>query len=199
MSTVSNTTQTQNQTSQNATRTAKSGDDLGKDDFMKLLVTQLQYQDPMKPMEDKEFIAQMAQFSALEQMQNLNTTLSKSQATETLGKYVSWSDDTGTIQSGIVDGVKIVNGKTQLTVGDKTVDIEKISSIVDPLTSFQQMQNIMNAQTTNMIGKKIYWKDEQNNEQSGVVTAVKYVNGQGQLMIGDKTVTLDKVIKVEAA
>ncbi|MTI57300.1 flagellar hook capping FlgD N-terminal domain-containing protein [Geosporobacter ferrireducens] len=48
--------------------------ELDKDAFLQLLVTQLRYQDPLNPMDDKEFVAQMAQFSALEQMQNLNKT-----------------------------------------------------------------------------------------------------------------------------
>lgn len=56
--------------------------DLGKDSFLKLLTTQLANQDPLNPMEDKEFIAQLAQFNSLEQMQNLNKNI------ETLGEGV---------------------------------------------------------------------------------------------------------------
>jgi flagellar basal-body rod modification protein FlgD len=74
-------------------RTAQQ--DLGKDDFLKILMTQLQNQDPTKPMEDKQFIAQMAQFSTLEQMNNmsenfaqLNAKLQSSQAMNMLGKSV---------------------------------------------------------------------------------------------------------------
>ena len=48
---------------------------LGRDSFLRLLVTQLQHQDPMKPQADGEFIAQLAQFSSLEQLQQMQSTL----------------------------------------------------------------------------------------------------------------------------
>ena len=76
-----------------------SGSNLDKEAFLLLLVTQFQYQDPLNPMDDKEFISQMAQFSSLEQMMNLNESMqgitdavnnqSMFNATSYIGKYVT--------------------------------------------------------------------------------------------------------------
>ncbi|MFB4162670.1 flagellar hook assembly protein FlgD [Alteribacillus sp. JSM 102045] len=73
---------------------------LGKDDFLKILMAQLQNQDPLNPMEDKEFVAQMAQFSSLEQMTNMTSAIDKFvkahesgslvQHSELIGKNVIW-------------------------------------------------------------------------------------------------------------
>jgi flagellar basal-body rod modification protein FlgD len=63
---------------------------LGQDQFLALLVTQLQHQDPTQPMDDMQFIAQLAQFSSLEQMQQMNTTLSG--IAQMLGSDTSKSD-----------------------------------------------------------------------------------------------------------
>ncbi|HEY9899739.1 MAG TPA: flagellar hook capping FlgD N-terminal domain-containing protein [Pantanalinema sp.] len=102
--------------------TTKKNSDLGKNDFLKLLVTQLRFQDPMNPMEDKEFIAQMAQFSSLEEMQNLSKTLSQqaelgqlSQASGLIGKKVAVRTDDAHFAGQVVEARR-VDGAIKLMV-----------------------------------------------------------------------------------
>jgi len=59
-------------------KTTSGTSELGKDEFLQLLVTQLKYQDPLEPMDNTEYISQLAQFSTLEYMGNMNTTMSNS-------------------------------------------------------------------------------------------------------------------------
>ena len=126
--------------------------ELGKDDFLKLLVTQVRYQDPLKPTEDKEFIAQLAQFSSLEQMQNLNTSFSSlanmqnslftasvmGQAVSLIGRQVEGVENEQTF-SGLVNGMKIVDGVPKILVDGQEVNISSISKITIPPTSTQEV------------------------------------------------------------
>ncbi len=107
---------------------------LDKDDFMKILITQLQHQDPTKPMEDREFIAQMAQFSSLEQMTNmsrqfteLTATLKGAQAMNLIGREVEIVSGDSTV-SGIVEAVT-GGAYPQILVDGAYFDYEDISKV----------------------------------------------------------------------
>ena len=112
----------------------KTSNELGKDDFLKLLITQLSNQDPTNPMENTEFISQMAQFSSLEQMTNMSTSFSKmasfinsSEAASTLGKTVELKIGY-TTTTGIVEGATL-GENPQILVNGMYYSMDKIAAI----------------------------------------------------------------------
>src|SRR3954465_7887117 len=120
-----------------ASSSKKADQILGKDDFLKLMVAQMKNQDPMNPSDDKDNIAQMAQFSSLEQITNLATATQKladsMQTTQTLGLIghtVSYKGADGTLTTGTVSQVDVAGGTPSLTVGDqKDVDPTVVTSV----------------------------------------------------------------------
>ena len=166
MSTVSDVTGAASSTT---ATTSKTSNVLGKDDFLKLLVTQLQNQDPLNPTSDQDFIAQMAQFSSLEQMQNMNTSLLTSQASTLIGKTVSWTGDDSQIHGGVVQGVSMVNGQPKLVVDEPFLatssDGKTVQLLSDPT------------------GKTIQWKDSAGTTYSGYVAKVQIVDGVPQITV----------------
>ena len=130
-----------------APTTTTAGKSLGKQDFLKLLMAQLQNQDPMKPMDDTQMIAQMAQFSALEASQQLNSTMQTSnnmqtvlQAGALIGKYIQANQSDGTRTTGAVTsvGLTTTNGVTSPTIQINGTDVDystitKVSST--PITT----------------------------------------------------------------
>jgi len=118
------------------------GNAVKKDDFLKMLVTQLQYQDPLKPMENTEFTTQLAQFSSLEQLTSINDALSQLKMTSQIqdqglaasliGKTVEaeGSSVTDPVITGKVTEVQFNdNGEPILIVGTNQVPLSKISKI----------------------------------------------------------------------
>jgi flagellar basal-body rod modification protein FlgD len=118
------------------TSTKKSS--LDSQDFMKLLAVQFQHQDPMKPMEDTAFIAQMAQFTSLEQSNSLVQQITQLNARQDvvaansyLGHQVTLSDGKGGIVTGLVSGVEMVGSSPRLVVGDYTYPLSAVL-LVEP-------------------------------------------------------------------
>src|SRR3954452_1439522 len=121
-----------------ASSTKKADQALGKDDFLKLMVAQMKNQDPMNPSDDKDNIAQMAQFSSLEQITNLaNATqelanrMSLTQNVGLIGHNVTYAGADGTTVSGTVDGLSLdKSGAATLSVAGHTgVDPTSITSV----------------------------------------------------------------------
>lgn len=128
----------QQNTNSNTIETEKvaSGNGLDKEAFLKLLVAQMQYQDPLEPTSNTEYISQFATFSELEAMQNVGSVVTQQMGADLVGKEVilkTTSKTTGetTTFSGIVDYVTIESGKTYLSVGDEIYSIDDLESIVD--------------------------------------------------------------------
>ena len=115
---------------------------LGKDAFLNLLVTQLRNQNPLEPLSNTEYIAQMAQFTSVEQLMNVAeavTALRNSLgiASGLIGLSVEWSEldqTTGQLVTyrGIVDSIVVREGETLAKVGDKELSLDLIQSISFP-------------------------------------------------------------------
>ena len=102
---------------------------LGKEAFLQLLVAQMQYQDPLNPSSDTEWVSQMAQFSSLEQMQNLNATMTNAQAFSLVGQTVEVTTDNGNIE-GVVDYVNISDGTAYVSINGTTYEYSKVNSVI---------------------------------------------------------------------
>ncbi len=114
---------------------------LGKDDFLKLLVAQLQHQDPGNPMDSSQFMGQLAQFSSLEQMTNVASSIDKltaatsvAQSVGLIGHDLIFDRADGTVGRGVADGILMQNGQVTVDVAGESISPDAITA-VGPLVS----------------------------------------------------------------
>jgi flagellar basal-body rod modification protein FlgD len=126
-------------TSTAATAAAKTKED--KDMFLKLLVAQLKYQDPSKPADTTQFMAQTAQFSALETMQEVAASRgsmvaaqNKLQASALVGQTVSYTGEDGTVKTGSVKSVSFTQGSAGGTAGEPVLNVDGVSVVLSKVT-----------------------------------------------------------------
>lgn len=139
---VANATANQAQTTVNQSVSA-SGARVNSAQFMQLLTTQLKNQNPFDPVADTEFLAQLAQFSTLEEtqaqrtdIQDLALTMKSNagiqglgQASTLIGKNITYIDDDAVEQTGMVSGVRVANGTINMEIGNQLVPLGRLASV----------------------------------------------------------------------
>ncbi|WP_082340024.1 flagellar hook assembly protein FlgD [Lysinibacillus sp. FJAT-14222] len=184
--------------------------ELGKDAFLQLLITQLQHQDPTNPMDDREFISQMAQFSSLEQMQNMTKTmeslLASQQQTQLMsyttfvGKEVKWHEITDELDedkkpiinegTGIIESLKFVDGDVVFVLADgKEITPGNISAILGGSGDNNTETESPLVQASKLIGKKVTYKDGEQELQGRIVSVTSKDGVIYYLLDNDKKLT----------
>jgi flagellar basal-body rod modification protein FlgD len=123
------------------TSTSGVGNALDSDAFLKLLVAQMKNQDPSKPADATQFLAETAQFTAVQKMEQLakgNAKLLSVSQTQTaaslVGRSVTWTDEQGKDKSGVVTAVTITGGLPTLEVGTSSVALDAIKRVAPATT-----------------------------------------------------------------
>lgn len=178
----------------------KSQSEMDKDAFINLLVTQMKYQDPLEPMDNSEMLAQLAQFSALEQMMNVSNASNKQLANGMIGKYVEYRYDnpeTGSFEYriGKVDYVKTSGDTPVLGIGENEINIDAVYQVYDS-------SNIQSNTTAfELLGKTVQGVIKEKNADGkeedviieGEVLGIEMKDGDPYVVIGsgDNKVVID--------
>lgn len=220
---VSSSSSSTSTSSSSTAITSKSA--MGKDDFLKLLTTQLKYQDPINPQDSTQFTAQLAQFTSLEQLTNINnnieglsgtmgtsqTNMQYAQAINLIGKNIESTGNTLTVKSSQASQASFSLGeasaKTAVGIYDaggnlvRTLDLGALKSGTNTL-SWDGKNSTGSSVPDGSYSFKIAATNSQGKtistttSVSGTVTGIKKSNGKVIIMIGDKSVTLDNVSSV---
>lgn len=123
-------------TSQSSLNKAENANAMDKDAFLQLLVAQMKYQDPLQPTSNTEYISQYAQFSQVEQMNNMAASMDLQRASQLVGKevYVKTTGSNGETKyvQGKVDYVVYENNKAFLSINESLYSIDDLDTVHDP-------------------------------------------------------------------
>ncbi|WP_085833613.1 flagellar hook capping FlgD N-terminal domain-containing protein [Clostridium merdae] len=177
---------------------AKSAASLSIDQFLNLLAAQLSNQDVLNPTQDTEFVAQMAQFTSLQALENLNQYASYQYGSSLIGKRVSVAkyDSTGKYISdiGIVSQADYSSGDTTVTVNGRSYALTNIMEVVND-ASYQSYQY-----AASLVGKKVEVSGYDNEgkvvQSTGLVTSCSFASGDAMVVVDGKKYTLSAVRQV---
>lgn len=177
------------------------------EEFARLLVAQIQNQDPEKPLETTEIISQNAQFTASLATVRLSNQMAHyeqvSGAMSVIGKpaeYISPSDPTGTSQIGVVSGADYSTTPPSLIIDGELIPMDnilRVDSEVASQVAGQQLQETSRLKQLEMLGRTVeYFDPNTNGNASGVVDEVDLLSDQGLLTINGTSVPMGNLIRV---
>ena len=186
----------------------KDASQMDMNDFFNLLVAQMTNQDMMNPTNDTEFIAQMAQFSALQGVQTIQEYQLSAYATSYVGKTVTiaHADDNGSLKTveGVVERVTFYDGKPQVLVGGKAYELHTVMEVIDPTAVAAQQATgsgaVSLSEASSYIGKIVLVEymdtDGVKVSKEGVVTSAVLKNGLSHVMIEGKSYPARAIVHV---
>jgi flagellar basal-body rod modification protein FlgD len=218
--TITGVTDTSSQTS--GTQQTQNNSVMGKDDFLKLLVAQLKNQDPLNPTDSTNFTAQLAQFSSLEQLQNINDSLSGFQSSQSTTNNIQSADFIGKTVTATGNSFSVADGKADpirfdLNNNADNVYLQVYDKYGNFVTDIQAGALKAGEQAVNWDahdsngtavsdGSYTYTVMAMDNDgstvgstsyTSGVVTGIDYQDGDAKLMIHDQEIPLSSVIRLD--
>ncbi|BDG07974.1 flagellar hook assembly protein FlgD [Anaeromyxobacter paludicola] len=203
-----------------ATTTGKST--LGKDDFLKLMLAQLQNQDPTQPVDNQAFVAQMAQFSSVEQLQNVNDQLGNLLLAQNSGNQMSFASMVGKDVLFNTDGVTLVPGQAAQVQASLADSADKVSAVITNASGKVVRTIQLGARQAGDLA--VSWDGRDDDAQAlpagdykiavsaykangdkvgvterstGTVTGVRYENGAALLLVGGRKVPLSDVLEID--
>ncbi|MDF2873991.1 MAG: flagellar hook capping protein [Sporomusa sp.] len=172
-----------------------TGNDLDANSFLQLLATEMKYQDPLDPVSNTEFVAQMAQFNSLQRLQDISNSMSSTKAYSLIGKVVSYrtTDASGnqTVEFGTVQTVYTKNGQSYLTVNGKDVSLDDVVEVAEPST--KPIGELLKLIGMNCKG---YVQDSKTGDfvsVGGVVKSVRKDGGQDYVVMDDVKAEVDSI------
>jgi flagellar basal-body rod modification protein FlgD len=190
----------QGQTAQQTPNTVADPDAFNKMDlgqFIKLLVAEMQNQDPMNPMDNSQILQQISQIKAIASNDKLTSTLTSMQlqqdmtsASVLLNQTITGLNAGSDSVTGKVDSVSVADGKVQLHVGNNTIDLKNVAQVngaasQDVATANSLLNRIVRG--LNAMGQTI----------TGTVSGVKVADNKVQLQVGNDSVDLDNVTEID--
>ncbi|MCA9186632.1 MAG: flagellar hook capping FlgD N-terminal domain-containing protein [Pirellulaceae bacterium] len=194
---------------------------VGRDEFLTLLVTQLQNQDPLNPTSSENFTTQLAQFSQLEGVEQLNASFSEmlrlqelTQSSSLVGKIATYKDpDTGQTLRGPIESAFLYDGHMHLAINDDAVSLQEISGItnlqelamIDGLdqlnANFESMMRLQEiAQANSLIGRTVaYQVDNSTDLKQGVIEQVQVTEKGVTVRIDGKDISTSRVREIADA